>query len=194
MQHPTAAAPLGPVVSSLTSPGSRPSKSSLGRPSTRSQPPACFGNRSAAARGTGPEEDAFCYGELLFVWDGITINTLPSEDGFCGVADLLSLDETQAPDPSNPLGGEPELFIAANGRLWTFNGEDGALHRDLAPGDGDRGGFRWRRFSRNRSFSFFQIDRRRSSRSKPSLPDMARRERATHDECNPRPTDDLLQR
>jgi hypothetical protein len=81
--------------------------------------------------------DPYCKHQLTVVWDGQAVNTamvLPNSlrDGFCAVADVLGVDETIAPSPSNPLDGKPEVILIADGHLLIFNGANGTLRRNIS--------------------------------------------------------------
>ena len=92
---------------------------------------------------TLPEEVAFCAGDLITLWDGNTVNggsLASSGNGFCAIADVLGVDQTIAPDPTNPLDDLPELIVVGNGVVFIFNGQDGTLRRTLSPSLGGRGG------------------------------------------------------
>jgi hypothetical protein len=89
--------------------------------------------------------DNFCTGKLDVVWDGQTVNTatvLPSthKDGFCAVADVLGVDPTIAPSPTNPLDGKPEVVLISAGYLVILDGETGKLLRYINLGGTGNGG------------------------------------------------------
>ena len=105
-------------------------------------PPPAVTRRSECAMG---DTSAFCTGALDVVWDGQTVNgaaMLPNanRDGFCAIADVLGVDETIAPGPTNALDGAPEVVLIANGYLVIFNGTTGTIRRFVNLGVGSNGG------------------------------------------------------
>jgi hypothetical protein len=89
-----------------------------------------------------PEETAFCSGQLVTIWDGLTVNgagSLPNRNGLCAIADVLGADQVAAPGPENPLDGAPEVVLIVAARLVVLDGATGALRRSI-PFAGTLGG------------------------------------------------------
>ncbi len=105
-------------------------------PMNVTQPSQCTGAE------TVPEEVAFCNGQLITLWDAQTVNggLVNSGNGFCAIADVLGVDQTIAPSPSNPLDDLPEVIVVGNGVVYIFNGQTGVLRRTINPGLGTNGG------------------------------------------------------
>lgn len=74
----------------------------------------------------------WCEQRLVLRWDASTVNdSLPSQNGFCAVADVLGVDVMAQPSPANPLDGKPEVVVMSNGKVLILNGETGELLRTL---------------------------------------------------------------
>ncbi len=67
------------------------------------------------------------------VWDA-------GVNGFCAIADVLGVDQTIAPGPTNPLDGLAEVILISDNNVRIFNGQDGTQRRNIAMGTGTRGG------------------------------------------------------
>ncbi len=105
-------------------------------------PPAGVTRRSMCAVG---DTSNFCGGRLDVVWDGQTVNgatLVPTaqRDGFCALADVLGVDPVAAPGPTNPLDGQPEVVLVANGYLVVYSGDTGVRRRFINLGAGTDGG------------------------------------------------------
>jgi FG-GAP-like repeat len=104
-----------------------------------SPPPGVTRRSDCSGSETDPDQVAWCNGQLLVVWDGITLNGLPNQDGFCAVADVLGAVPLDPTGPANPPDGQPEVIVVANGQLWILDGATGQLQRQIT-GSGTRGG------------------------------------------------------
>lgn len=100
-------------------------------------PPAGVTRQSECA---GADTSDFCRGRLELVWDARTISTAATREGFCAIADVLGVDPTMPPGPSNALDGLPEVIVIASGRLQIFEGATGVMRLDVNLPIGTRGG------------------------------------------------------
>ena len=80
------------------------------------------------------DEEAWCDGKLITVWD-------ENREGFCAIADVLGADTSleAAPGPNNPLDGVPEVVLISSGHLRIYNAATGDELRDIDLGLGTGG-------------------------------------------------------
>ena len=94
--------------------------------------------RSDCTGGETGDEEAWCDGELVVMWDGQTVNGAAAQrNGFCAVADVWGAAAGTPPGPANPLDGVPEVILVATDHIQIFDVTSGVLIEDRsAPGRG----------------------------------------------------------
>jgi len=100
----------------------------------------------APPAGCGDPADLANACPLDVVWDARGDLDAAQAEGFCAVADVLGACsdpadcEANPPGPDNPLDGNPEVVLIANGHLVILDGATGSVLRDDDMGGGDWGG------------------------------------------------------
>ena len=93
------------------------------------------------------DTSSFCLGDLDTLWHlpdvSAALNDIVADAqtyGYCAVADVWGSDFSNAPSPTNPLDGVPEVVLIAQGHVVVIDGITGEIIKNENLGGGSGGG------------------------------------------------------